>query len=83
MRNLRLLIMFLSTLAMTIAEGSKAWAVEEGQLVRTDGRRWEYVSSEDPGLKYLLLKGIITQEEYERGLVRPRNLKIFLRSGEE
>jgi hypothetical protein len=67
MRNLRLLIMFLSTLAMTIAQGSNAWSVEEGQLMRRDGR-WEYVSTEDPGLKYLYLKGIITQEEYERGL---------------
>ena len=42
-------------------------AVEEGQLVKKDGR-WEYVSTEDPGLKYLYLKGIITQQEYERGL---------------
>jgi hypothetical protein len=46
---------------------SQTWALEEGQLMRKDGR-WEYVSIEDPGLKYLLLKGIITQEEYERGL---------------
>lgn len=44
-----------------------AHAVEEGQLVKRDGK-WEYVSSEDPGLKYLLLKGIISREEYERGL---------------
>ncbi len=27
-----------------------------------------YVSTEDPGLKYLYLKGIITQQEYEKGL---------------
>lgn len=44
-----------------------ASALEEGQLIRKDGK-WEYVSVEDPGLKYLLLKGIISQEEYERGL---------------
>ena len=42
-------------------------AVEEGQLMKKDGR-WEYVTTEDPGLKYLYLKGIITQQEYERGL---------------
>ena len=44
-----------------------AQAVEEGQLQKKDGR-WEYVPSEDPGLKYLLLKGIITQDEYDKGL---------------
>ncbi|HRC24509.1 MAG TPA: hypothetical protein PLJ07_10655 [Nitrospira sp.] len=42
-------------------------AVEEGQLVKKDGK-WEYYSGEDPGLKYLFLKGIITQEEYDKGL---------------
>src|SRR5574341_24074 len=47
--------------------GAPVHAVEEGQFVRKDGR-WEYVSNEDPGLKYLLLKGIITQEEYDKGL---------------
>ena len=44
-----------------------AQAVEEGQLQKKDGR-WEYLPSEDPGLKYLLLKGIITQDEYDKGL---------------
>ena len=43
-----------------------AHALEEGELVRRDGQ-WQYLSSEDPGLKYLLLKGIISQEEYEKG----------------
>jgi hypothetical protein len=43
------------------------WAVEEGQLQKKDGR-WEYLPSEDPGLKYLLLKGIISQDEYDKGL---------------
>ena len=42
-------------------------AVEEGQLVKKDGK-WEYYSGEDPGLKYLLLKGIISQEDYDKGL---------------
>ena len=44
-----------------------AAAVEEGQFIKKDGK-WEYYSGEDPGLKYLLLKGIITQDEYDRGL---------------
>lgn len=42
-------------------------AVEEGQFVKKEGR-WEYYSGEDPGLKYLYLKGLITQEEYDKGL---------------
>ncbi|MGA6828465.1 hypothetical protein ACO9S2_12715 [Nitrospira sp. NS4] len=46
---------------------TRALAVEEGQLVKKDGK-WEYYSGEDPGLKYLYLKGLITQEEYEKGL---------------
>src|SRR5215470_11034708 len=45
----------------------ETWAVEEGQLQKKDGK-WEYVPSEDPGLKYLFLKGIITQDEYDKGL---------------
>jgi hypothetical protein len=45
----------------------KGWAVEEGQLLKKDGR-WEYMASEDPGLKYLLLKNIISQDEYDKGL---------------
>lgn len=44
-----------------------AQGVEEGQLVKKDGK-WEYYSGEDPGLKYLYLKGIITQSEYDTGL---------------
>jgi len=44
-----------------------AQAVEEGQFIKKDGK-WEYYSGEDPGLKYLLLKGIITQDEYDRAL---------------
>ena len=38
-----------------------ARAVEEGQFIKKEGR-WEYYSSEDPGLKYLYLKGIISQK---------------------
>jgi hypothetical protein len=44
-----------------------ATAVEEGQLVKKEGK-WEYYSGEDPGLKYLYQKGLITQEEYDKGL---------------
>ncbi|MCS6287117.1 MAG: hypothetical protein H8K08_16985 [Nitrospira sp.] len=43
-----------------------AWAVEEGELVGKEGR-WGYVTREDPALKYLLEKHIITQEEYDEG----------------
>src|SRR5262245_39294334 len=42
-------------------------AVEEGQFIKKEGK-WEYYSGEDPGLKYLYLKGLITQEEYDKGL---------------
>ena len=50
-----------------LAGPSSALAVEEGQFVKKEGK-WEYYSGEDPGLKYLYLKGIITQEEYDKGL---------------
>lgn len=59
-----LIIAFLSALAVV---PRPALAVEEGQLVKKEGK-WEYYSGEDPGLKYLFLKGIITQEEYDKGL---------------
>ena len=68
MRNLRGRILIgMVWLAVSFGLTATASAVEEGQLMRKDGK-WEYVSVEDPGLKYLLLKGIISQEEYERGL---------------
>ena len=50
-----------------LADPSSALAVEEGQFVKKEGK-WEYYSGEDPGLKYLYLKGLITQEEYDKGL---------------
>ena len=54
-------------------------AVEEGQLVKKDGK-WEYYSGEDPGLKYLFLKGIINQEEYvNNGLNFRVGDKFFLK----
>ena len=53
--------------AALLASASPALAVEEGQLVKKEGK-WEYYSGEDPGLKYLVLKGLITQEEYDKGL---------------
>ncbi len=58
---------FLVVMMMSLTRVSPAQAVEEGQLVKKDGR-WEYYSGEDPGLKYLYLKGMITQEEYAKGL---------------
>jgi len=53
--------------AALLTSASTALAVEEGQLVKKEGK-WEYYSGEDPGLKYLYLKGIITEEEYNKGL---------------
>ncbi|MFO0730608.1 MAG: hypothetical protein U0361_06390 [Nitrospiraceae bacterium] len=43
-----------------------AFAVEEGQLVKKEGK-WEYYSGRNPALKPPL-RGIITQEEYDKGL---------------
>ena len=62
-------VWFLAIALLTLLAGLplQARAVEEGQLQKKDGK-WEYVPSEDPGLKYLLLKGIITQDEYDKGL---------------
>src|SRR6476620_1922338 len=61
--GLSVLVLALGSLLSLI---SIAHALEEGELVRRDGQ-WQYLSSDDPGLKYLLLKGIISQEEYEKG----------------
>ncbi len=62
-------VWFLAIALLTLLAGLpiQARAVEEGQLQKKDGK-WEYVPSEDPGLKYLFLKGIITQDEYDTGL---------------
>jgi hypothetical protein len=62
--------LFFVTLAVVVLFAGltpHAQAVEEGQLVKKEGK-WEYYSGEDPGLKYLYLKGIITEEEYNKGL---------------
>ncbi len=59
-----LLLIFMMT---SLTRVPLSQAVEEGQLVKKEGR-WEYYSGEDPGLKYLYLKGLITQEEYDKGL---------------
>jgi hypothetical protein len=67
MRHLRFAIVGLVITGFVLGHLAKTWAVEEGQLLKKEGR-WEYVSGEDPGLKYLLLKGVITQEEYDKGL---------------
>ena len=67
MRISGLLFVTLAVVMLFAGLTQQAQAVEEGQLVKKEGR-WEYYSGEDPGLKYLYLKGIITQEEYDRGL---------------
>ena len=67
MRHLRFAIISIVFTGLVFGLIAKTWAVEEGQLQKKDGR-WEYTPAEDPGLKYLLLKNIITQEEYDKGL---------------
>ena len=67
MRHLRFIIVSMVFIGMVFGLTSYGWAVEEGQLQKKDGK-WEYLPSEDPGLKYLFLKGIITQDEYDKGL---------------
>jgi hypothetical protein len=57
----------LLTMMISLTQAVQSWAVEEGQFVKKDGK-WEYYSGEDPGLKYLYLKGVITEEEYSKGL---------------
>ena len=60
-------VLVLLIMMISFTRVPQAQAVEEGQLVKKDGK-WEYFSGEDPGLKYLFLKGIITEEEYNKGL---------------
>lgn len=67
MKHLRFVIISMVFTGLVFGLITKGWAVEEGQLQKKDGR-WEYTPAEDPGLKYLLLKNIITQEEYDKGL---------------
>ncbi len=67
MRHLRFVIVSMVFTGLVLGLGPKGWAVEEGQLLKKEGR-WEYMASEDPGLKYLLLKNIISQDEYDKGL---------------
>ena len=67
MRHLRFTIISMVFIGLFFGLSPIGWAVEEGQLQKKDGK-WEYVPSEDPGLKYLFLKGIITQDEYDKGL---------------
>ena len=56
-----------ATALAVLAPPGVALAVEEGQFIKKEGK-WEYYSSEDPGLKYLYLKGVISEEEYNKGL---------------
>jgi hypothetical protein len=67
MRYLRFVLISMIFTGLVFGLITKGWAVEEGQLQKKDGR-WEYLPSEDPGLKYLFLKSIITQDEYDKGL---------------
>ena len=67
MRHLRFILVIVVLTGLVFGLIPNGWAVEEGQLQKKEGR-WEYLPSEDPGLKYLLLKGIITQDEYDKGL---------------
>jgi len=60
-------VLLLLIMMISFTRVPEAQAVEEGQLVKKDGK-WEYYAGEDPGLKYLYLKGIITEEEYNKGL---------------
>ena len=52
---------FIVTATLLFAHPGTVRAVEEGQFVKKEGK-WEYYSSEDPGLKYLYLKGIIPRK---------------------
>ena len=54
------------SMILLLTQALPSQAVEEGQFVKKDGK-WEYYSGEDPGLKYLYLKGLITEEEYNKG----------------
>jgi hypothetical protein len=60
-------LLFALIFLVALVNQSQALAVEEGQFVKKEGK-WEYYSGEDPGLKYLYLKGLITEEEYNKGL---------------
>jgi hypothetical protein len=60
-------VVFVMTGLVLLVPTGVARAVEEGQFIKKEGK-WEYYSGEDPGLKYLYMKGIITQEEYDKGL---------------
>lgn len=60
-------VLLLLILMIFFTRVPEAQAVEEGQLVKKDGK-WEYYAGEDPGLKYLYLKGIISEDEYNKGL---------------
>ncbi len=66
MRHLRFILVSMVLTGLVFGFTSNGWAVEEGQLQKKDGR-WEYMATEDPGLKYLLVRGIITQDEYDKG----------------
>lgn len=66
MKPVKRMVLLLAA-ALGLAQSHDAFAVEEGQFIKKEGK-WEYYSGEDPGLKYLYLKGLITQEEYHKGM---------------
>ena len=53
---------FLSVLLFVVGAGSVR-AVEYGEMVQKDGK-WVFQSTEDPVLKLMRTKGLITNEEY-------------------
>ena len=53
---------FLSVLLIVVGAGSVR-AVEYGEMVQKDGK-WVFRSTEDPVLKLMLTKGLITNERY-------------------
>jgi hypothetical protein len=61
------ILLFVMVGMVLVVHPGTARAVEEGQFVKKDGK-WEYYSGEDPGLKYLYVKGLISQQEYDQGL---------------
>jgi hypothetical protein len=61
------ILLFVMVGMVLVVHPGTARAVEEGQFIKKDGK-WEYYSGEDPGLKYLYVKGLISQQEYDQGL---------------
>jgi hypothetical protein len=88
MWSFRLFVLGAALIGLIFGSLSQAWAVEEGEFVKRDGK-WQYLSTEDHALKYLYQKNIITKEEYEKGAkaveIRQRlltpNFKVDVNNG--